>query len=165
MPFVLDHFFCNWSMVIPYHLCICKISNSIIFLHSVFKFQFSNCPTRSLFCKLFYQIFHTANPWLVSDWLTVSWWLKERSIEAEFWQRPNLLLFLWALNQLNSDVTIPSVKSGKRLDGPIIPLSWSVLEKGFTYGCDWEGVVINFFLCFGPSSAWWQTTERSTGWS
>ena len=64
--------FCNWSMVIPYYLCICKMSNSIFFCKPFSNFncqivlrdhRFANCFTRS---------FTPQKPGLVSDWLTVS---------------------------------------------------------------------------------------------
>ena len=34
----------------------------------------------------------------------------------------------------------------KRLAGPIIPLSWSGLEKGFNHGCSHQGAVNNHCL-------------------
>ena len=45
----------------------------------------------------------------------------------------------------------------KRLYWPIIPHSWSGLEKGSTYGCDHFGVVNNHFLVWQPHG---QTTNR-----
>ena len=163
MPFVLDHFFCNWSMVIPYHLCICKISNSIIFLHSVFKFQFSNCPTRSLFCKLFYQIFHTANPWPVSDWLTVSWW--KGRLKLNFDNVPICCFFYERLTSWIAMSQYPVSSQAKDWMDQLFlcpGLFWKRVSPMVVIG---RGKSATFFLCFGPSLAWWQTTERSTGWS
>ena len=39
------------------------------------------------------------------------------------------------------------------------------LKKSFTLDMITRGQSTTIFLCIGPFSAWWQTNERTTGWS
>ena len=41
----------------------------------------------------------------------------------------------------------------------------SGLKKSFTLDLITRGQSTTIFLCIGPFSAWWQTTDRTTGWS